>query len=142
MLEYAKLHAKGQSMNKLKHIKNHIEKIPDSNFQFYGTLISLVLIFFSIYLNIKYFDSEIVYYHTCILIFIGITILIYVTHFRNVEKLSHSIFFSILSATLTGVVTYTYLKYFKEYSGISMPIAFISQDIISKYIKRLFNTPK
>ena len=118
-------------------LKNYIKKIPDSNFEFYGALISLLLIFSAIYFNIKWFDSEIVSYYTKIILFIAITILIYVTHFRYVETFWYSITLSLISAFFTGVVTIIYLKYFKQGSGVSMPIAFISQSVISKNIKKL-----
>lgn len=126
----------------LKFIKSYIERIPDSNFQFYGALISLLLLFSAIYFNIKWFDSEIVSYYTNIIFFIAIIILIYVTHFRYVEPFWYSIILSLISAFFTGAVTIFYLKYFKEESALSKPIAFISQNIISKYIKKLMKVSK
>jgi hypothetical protein len=123
----------------MKYFTNYIKRMPDSNFQFYGTLISLLLLFSAIYLNIKWFDSKTVSIYTNIIVFIAIIILIYVIHFRNVEPLWHSITLSLISAFFTGAVTILYLKYFKQYSGVSMPIALISQNIISKYIKKFFN---
>jgi len=118
-------------------LKNYIKRLPDSDFQFYGIVISLLLIFSAIYFNIKWFDSEIVSYYTNIIIFIATVILIYVSHFRYVKPFRYSITLSLISAFFTGAVTIIYLKYFKQESGVSMPIAFISQGIVSKYIKRL-----
>lgn len=120
-------------------LKNYIKRIQDlqdSDFQFYGTLISLLLIFSVIYFNIRWFDSEIVSYYTNIIIFISIVIIIYVSHFRYVKPLWYSITLSLISAIFTAAVTFMYLKYFKQEAGISVPIAFISQGIISRYIKK------
>jgi hypothetical protein len=118
-------------------LKNYIKKMPDSDFEFYGVMISLLLIFSAIYFNVKWFDSEIVSYYTNIILFIAVTILIYVTHFRYVEPFWYGITLSLISAFFTGVVTIIYLKYFKQGTGASMPIVFISQGIISKNIKKL-----
>ena len=118
-------------------LKNYIKLMPDSDFQFYGTIISLLLIFSAIYFNIKWYDSKIVSYYTNIILFIAFIILIYVTHFRYVEPFWYSITLSLISAFFTGVVTIIYLKYFKQGTGASMPIAFISQGIISKNIKKI-----
>lgn len=123
----------------MKYFTNYIKRMPDSNLQFYGTFISLLLLFSAIYLNIKWFDSKTVSIYTNSIVFIAIIILIYVTHFRNVEPFWHSITLSLISAFFTGAVTILYLKYIKQYSGVSLPIAFISQNIISKYIKKFFN---
>lgn len=77
-------------------LKNYIKKMPDSDFQFYGTMISLLLIFSAIYFNIKWYDSKIVSYYTKMIIFIAAIILIYVTHFRYVEPFWYSITLSLI----------------------------------------------
>jgi len=118
--------------------KQRIEKLSDNNLEFYGIMISLLLLFSSIFIHFNWFDNEIAYNISLILLFLALVIYIYSSHFKHVKPVGCSIILTLIVTFLIGIIEFVYIKFFKEYTGISLPILLISQNVISNFVKDLF----
>lgn len=118
--------------------KQRLEKLSDNNLEFYGIMISLLLLFASIFIHFKWFDNEMAYNISLILLFLALVIYIYSSHFRHVKPVGFSIILTLIVTFFIGIIEFVYIKFFKEYTGISLPILLISQNVISNFVKDLF----
>lgn len=120
----------------MKLLKNYIKSLPDNDLEFYATIFSLLLIIISSVLLYNWREIKIIYYLSCILFFIVVLILVYVSNFRHVNPFSFSILLSTIVTLITGIIVVVYIK-FKDNTGPSMPIAYVSQHVIANLIKRI-----
>lgn len=133
-IKYLNLKKKGNRLDKLKNLKSFFETIPDSNLEFFGAVVAIILTIIASILLYNWRDIKIIYYLSAILfLFIGM-ILVYTSHFRHVNPFWLSIILSMIVSFVTGIIIVVYIKFFKGDTGFSMPIAFISQNIIANII--------
>lgn len=123
----------------MKLFVNYIKVLSDNNFEFYGTLFSLLLLIVTFILLYNWREIKIIFYLSCILFFFVGLILVYVSHFRHVKPFMFGITLSIIVTLFTGIIVVVYLKFFKKDSGFSMPIAYVSQLVIANLTKHILN---
>lgn len=116
---------------------DYIKALSDDNFEFYGTIFSLLLTIIACVLLYNWREVKIIYYLSCVLFFLVGLILVYVSHFRHVNSFMYSMLLSTIVTLITGIIVVLYLKFFKDNTGFSMPIAYVSQLVIANLIKHL-----
>ncbi len=115
---------------------NYIKALPDNDLEFYVAIISLLLSTTAFLLSYNWPDNQIVSFLTWILYFSSLLIIVYIIHFRHVNPFTFSMLLSVIVTLLTGIILFLYLK-FKDNTGSSIPIVFVSQLIIANLIKHL-----
>lgn len=108
----------------------------DNSLEFYIIMVSLILLFVIIFFNAKWYDNDILHDISSIIIFIIMGAIVYAAHFIEVKPFRYGIILSGTVTFLTAIIVIIYIKFIKTDTGFSPPIAFVSQAVISKYIKK------
>lgn len=116
---------------------NYVKALSDNNLELYGAIFSLLISTIAAFLSYNWREIKIIFYLACSLFFLSGLILVYVSHFRQVKPFMFSMFLSIIVTLFTGIILVVYLKFFKNDTGFTMPITFVSQLIIANLIKHI-----
>lgn len=116
---------------------DYIKGLSDNDLEFYSALVGLLLSTIAAVLLYNWREIKIIYFLSCILLFCVGLIIVYAIHFRHVKPFMFSMLLSTIVTLITGIIVVMYLKFFKDNTGFSMPVAYVSQLVIANLIKHL-----
>lgn len=121
----------------MKKLLDYFERVPDNSILFYGSVVSILLTIVGVRILIHSSDNSILIYFAYFIFFSIVMFLTYIGEFLHVKPLWVGIFLSAIISLITGIVLIVYLKYIKgDDEGITFPIAFFTQLILSELFKK------